>query len=150
MSKNNILDFSYPIKHDMRWHFEWPWNVLGGLHGWVYKKWDIQKDNVIWHGKIIMGWKKIIVEYTCSPEIALREHISGQARLFKYLTNLVVEEDRGCCKSHSPDNEKCCQDKSEPMPFKQVMELISKPAVITKEQANEQKTKTKSTKKRRS
>jgi len=112
--KTSILDFSYPIKSDMGWYWETPNSVLGGWKSWIYKRWEHKTDYTVWRGKIIFGWKKIIVEYTCSPEIALREHEKGKTRLFHHFQDLVdeIKSEKQCCKSHSDTNEKCCQDKN--------------------------------------
>ena len=93
MVKNNkLFDFAYPIKREYT-EFVFPWDVYRGWLGWFYKKWDIKMpgDKAIWHGRIILGFKKITIEWICSPEEALKDHYEGRKRLVHYLEKLVKE-----------------------------------------------------------
>jgi len=84
-------DFHYPT-HSTGWHWEFPWNLVGGLKSWFYKKWQSEvKNKRFWSGIIILGFKKISITWYCLPEQALIEHRKGQEKLFKYLMELSKE-----------------------------------------------------------
>lgn len=87
--KHKVTGFFYPIKYG-KWYWEFPSDILGGFKSWFYKKWSIKsKNKTIWHGIIILGFKKLDVEWECGAEEAYFLYKQGRAKLYNYLLNLA-------------------------------------------------------------
>ena len=91
--KRNICDFQYPSSIG-RWHFRWPWHVLGGFRGWLFKTWSVSsKDNLsVTNGIIILGMTRVDTHWLCTPEVAIKHFRDGQDRLVKWLLDNREEE----------------------------------------------------------
>lgn len=93
--KGNYLDFVYPTRH-LNTYWECPFSVDGGFFSWIYKKWEVEnkKSKTIWRGKIILGFKKLSVTYTCGPIEAYLIWQNNNKNLVKTLIDWVENPEK--------------------------------------------------------